>query len=150
AGGGHSKKTGTRSEPVSMCGIFGGENRCSSSIIDAGSVSRGDCPLSAESRLQFCDCFEARVRTWMFVFGKGNRFLFSRNFHPDNFLTEEAGGLCFDCTLLTAEGKRVLVFAGNLEFFGDVFARFRHGIHAVLFFYEWVDETPADRRVVDF
>src|SRR5271154_5033818 len=52
--------------------------------------------------------------------------------------------------LLASEGKGVLVFARDMEFFGDDFGRLGHGVDAVFCFHQRIDEAPAERGVFGF
>ncbi|MNG07048.1 hypothetical protein D3C84_903330 [compost metagenome] len=52
--------------------------------------------------------------------------------------------------LLAAQGEGVLVGPGDVELFGDVLRRFRHGVDAVGLFHQRIDEAPADGGVEDF
>src|SRR5260221_3868707 len=85
----------------------------------------------------------------MLIFGNDGGFPFARNFDWDNFFCKEAEGLSFGSSLLAAERECILIFARNLKLFRDVFAGFRHGVDAVLFFQERINEAPADGGVVN-
>ena len=50
---------------------------------------------------------------------------------------------------LTRECELVLVFAADVEVGSDILRRLRHGVDAVPFFHQAVDEAPADRGVLD-
>ena len=86
----------------------------------------------------------------MLIFGNDGGFLLAGDFDRDDFFCKEAGGLSFGSSLLAAERECILIFARNLKLFRDVFAGFRHGVDAVLFFQEWINESPADGGVVNF
>ncbi len=49
---------------------------------------------------------------------------------------------------LAAQGHLVLVVAVDLVVGGDILRGFRHGIHAIAFFHQLVDEAPANGGVV--
>jgi hypothetical protein len=50
---------------------------------------------------------------------------------------------------LAGQGHAVLGFALDLELLGDVLGGLGHGVHAVLFLHQLVDEAPADGGVID-
>jgi len=51
--------------------------------------------------------------------------------------------------LLGTDGEKILIRPGNVELLSNVLGGFRHGIDAVLFFHQWVDEAPADGGVLN-
>src|SRR5690554_7515052 len=75
--------------------------------------------------------------------------LATRDLDGDDFLGEDAGGLSLGGLLLGTQGEQVLVFAGDVELFGNVLGGLRHGVDAVLLLHQRVDEAPADGGVLD-
>ena len=67
----------------------------------------------------------------------------------DDFLGERSPACGRRGALLRAQRERVLVGARDLEFLGDVLARLRHRIDAVLLLHQRIDEAPADGGVED-
>jgi hypothetical protein len=87
----------------------------------------------------------------MLVLVDGHRAGFAaRRRNRNDLFGEIAGRRGFAGALLRAEREGVLIRARDLEFLGDVLAGFRHRIDAVLRLEHRIDETPADRGVVDF
>ncbi len=73
-----------------------------------------------------------------------------RHRHRHDLLREPARRRGFGRPLLAAKRKLVLVVPADLEFLGDVLRRLGHRIDTVLCFEFAVNESPAERRVVDF
>ena len=73
----------------------------------------------------------------------------ARNFDGHDLFGEVAAGGGLAGALLRAQRECVLILALDLKLLGDVLARFRHGIDAVLRFEHRIDEPPADGGVVN-
>ena len=54
-----------------------------------------------------------------------------------------------DAALLATERKGVLIMATNLKLLGNILSRFRHGIGAIHFLHERVNESPANGCIED-
>ena len=85
----------------------------------------------------------------MFVLAHHDRVtLFLRHGHRHDLAVEEARLLRSNRALLRCECHAVLCFALDLVFSRDVLGGLGHRVHAIKLFHLFVDEAPADGRVV--
>ncbi|CAB5343547.1 hypothetical protein IST453_03305 [Burkholderia multivorans] len=75
--------------------------------------------------------------------------LLLRNRDRYDFLGERAVLLRARSLLLAAQREQILIGTAHVVVDRDVLGRFRHRIDAVQLLHQRIDETPADRRVVD-
>ncbi|EDT37272.1 hypothetical protein BamMEX5DRAFT_6952 [Burkholderia ambifaria MEX-5] len=86
----------------------------------------------------------------MLVTRKHDRIAFLlRNRDRHDFLGERAVLLRTCSLLLAAQREQILVGAADVVVDRDVLGRLGHRVHAMQLFHQRIDETPADRRIVD-
>ena len=150
AGGRHRHDAGARCQTVTLRGFLGGDDQGSSAVVHTGGIASGDCAaLLAERRPEFGEGLQRGVAARVLVAIDRNSALAAGDLHRGDLAGEEAAVLRGLGAHLRAVGEGVLVGAGDLEVLGDVLRGLGHGVDAVLVLHQWVDEAPADRRVVD-
>ncbi|MNR03480.1 hypothetical protein D3C85_1193730 [compost metagenome] len=127
-----------------------GQQQRAGPVVDPGGVAGGDAAAFAERRAEFGELLKGSVAAWVFVVldHLGRAFALG-DFHRDDLFGQTPAGLGSGSALLAAQGEGVLVGAGDVELFGDILCRFRHGIDAVGLFHQRIDEAPADGGVED-
>ncbi|MNY30315.1 hypothetical protein D3C86_1644160 [compost metagenome] len=127
-----------------------GQQQRAGPVVDPGGVAGGDAAAFAERRAEFGQLLKGGVAARVFVvldhFGRAFAL---GNFHRNDFPGQASVGLGGSGALLAAQGEGVLVGPGDVELFGDVLCRFRHGVDAVGLFHQRIDEAPADGGVED-
>ena len=128
------------------CGFVSDDQGCCT-IIHAGGIACGDAPTLAEGSGQFRQLASGHIRAGVFVVTDDNRITLSPgNGDRRNLFFKLRRGCTRQC--LRPGGKRVLIVSGYTELFGEIFGGLAHGLDAVEPFDFRIDETPANRRVL--
>ncbi len=107
-------------------------------------------PFSTKRRGQLRELFKSSVGADVFVFADDFHAPFRAwHVHRHDFFGEDAIFLRGGCFLLGAKRKLILAVPVDVVCFGDVLRRFSHRVGAVFLFHQWVDEAPAESRIVN-
>ncbi|EGE61062.1 hypothetical protein RHECNPAF_1260041 [Rhizobium etli CNPAF512] len=150
-GGGAAEDAGDRRQAVFSRRRFGSDDHRSGAIIDAGGITCGHrAAFLFERGAEFRQRLDRRRARMLVPFDDDGIALALRNGHRGDLLRQPSIRLRGRRLRLAAHGKGILVRAADMIVLGDILACFRHGIDAVLLLHHRIDETPADRRVVNF
>ena len=145
----HAYDAGAWREAVFSGSGFISQQQGTGAVIHAAGVSSRHRAVRAHHAFEFCQCFKAGF-AWVFVLAHhhGIAFFLGNSYRGD-FPSQVACLLRGDGIDLASQGHTVLGFTFNVEIGRNVFGCFRHGINAVGFFHQLVNEAPANGGVVN-
>ena len=98
----------------------------SCAVVDAGSVTSGNCAVFDEGRTEFSQCFHGAVRTDEFVFVDDDIAFSLMDRYRNDLAVEFAFLLSFVSQVFRTASQLILVFTGYTEASGNVFSRYAH------------------------
>ena len=104
-------------------GLFSAhDHHGSSTVVDAGRIGRSHRPTILEGRFHPGQIFHGDAKTGMLILGKLFDLLAGPDFQRQDFVNKLARLDRRFGLLLTRQGKGVLILAGNVELFGNIFS----------------------------
>ena len=145
---GHAHHAGARRQAVFGGAGFVGQQQRASAVIDAAGIAGRHRAVGAHHAFELGQCFQRGGTRMLVGVHDDGIALFLGNRHGRDFACQVAGLLRGHRIELAGQRHAVLGFALDFEIGGNVFGRLGHRVHAVLFFHQLVNKTPADGGVI--
>ena len=108
--------------------LSGGNHHSASAIVDTGSVTCGHGAVLLKCGAQLCQAFQADVAAGMLVGVKHRHALAGLDFHGDDIALAAAAVVGSDGALMAQQCQLILLLAGNIILFSQVFSGNAHMI----------------------
>ena len=144
----HAHHAGARREAVFRSRDFAREQQRAGTVVNARCVTRSHGAIGAHDRFQFGEGVQRGVARMLVLVDDDRITFFLRDRNWRYLSVKEAALLRLQRIRLRAQRHFVLRFTPDFELIGDVLSGLGHGVNAVFFFHQFVDEAPADGGVV--